>query len=165
MVIFLIILFILQLIMFYFISLFYMRMAKLDRLEAKQQKLMTEMDDAIAAYLSELKDENDRLIRMLEMRVDEEKQPSSKDVLKEKAEPVPAQSEVIQNQRPVVPVQVALQSYKNSNSTNPANVDLMPEDDDRTRAIRLQKEGWSVEEIARELGKGKTEIELILKFK
>lgn len=149
--------------MFYFIALFYMRMAKFDRLESKQQKLMTEMDDAIAVYLSELKDENDRLIRMLEKRVDEEEQPSSKEGMKEKAQPVSSQTEISPNQRPVIPVQVALQSYKSA--TKPPAVDFLEEVDDRAKAVQLHKEGLSVEEIARQLGKGKTEIELILKFK
>ncbi|GKV55564.1 swarming motility protein SwrB [Sporosarcina sp. NCCP-2222] len=163
MVIFLIILFILQLITFYFIALLYMRMAKFDKLETKQQKLMSEMDDAIAAYLTELKDENDRLIRLLEKRLDDEVEPAEKDSQKEKLHMAPAPSEKGQNQKPVIPVQVALQSYKSF--SKPSVADNQEEEDDRSRALKLQKNGWSVEEIARELGKGKTEIELILKFK
>lgn len=140
-----------------------MRMAKFDKLETKQQKLMSEMDDTIAAYLTELKDENDRLIRLLEKRMDDEVEPSEKEIRKEKAQTAPAPSEMRQNQKPVIPVQVALQSYKSY--SKPSEPDNQDEEDDRTRALNLQKNGWSVEEIARELGKGKTEIELILKFK
>ncbi|MCG3090075.1 DUF6115 domain-containing protein [Sporosarcina cyprini] len=163
MVIFLIILFILQLITFYFIALLFMRMAKFDKLETKQQKLMSEMDDTIAAYLTELKDENDRLIRLLEKRMVDEVELSEKEIRKVKAQTAPAPSEMRQNQKPVIPVQVALQSYKSY--SKPSEPDNQDEEDDRTRALNLQKNGWSVEEIARELGKGKTEIELILKFK
>lgn len=139
-----------------------MRMAKFDKLETKQQKLMSEMDDAIAAYLTELKDENDRLIRLLEKRMDDEK-PAGKDSRKEMTNAPPAPRDIIQNQKPVIPVQVALQSYKSF--SKPSEADSREEDDDRAKALKLQKNGWSVEEIARELGKGKTEIELILKFK
>ena len=63
--IFLVFLFILQIISFYFLALFYTKMSQFDDLEKKQRKLMDEMDDSIAAYLSELKDENERLIEQL----------------------------------------------------------------------------------------------------
>lgn len=36
--------------------------------------------------------------------------------------------------------------------------------DDRTRVIQLHEAGQSVENIAKKLGKGRTEVELILKF-
>ena len=63
--IFLVFLFIIQIISFYFLALLYTKVTKFDDLEKKQRKLMTEMDDSIGAYLSELKDENDRLIEQL----------------------------------------------------------------------------------------------------
>ena len=37
--------------------------------------------------------------------------------------------------------------------------------DDRTRAFNMHDEGKPVEEIAKKLGKGKTEVELLLKFR
>ena len=54
-----------QIIGFYFLALLYTKVSKFDDLEKKQRKLMEEMDDSIGAYLSELKDENDRLIERL----------------------------------------------------------------------------------------------------
>jgi len=103
------------------------------------------------------------LIRLLEKRLDDEVEPAEKDSQKEKLHMAPAPSEKGQNQKPVIPVQVALQSYKSF--SKPSVADNQEEEDDRSRALKLQKNGWTVEEIARELGKGKTEIELILKFK
>ena len=38
-------------------------------------------------------------------------------------------------------------------------------EDARTQVIRLHDAGQSIEEIAKQLGKGRTEIELILKFR
>ena len=66
--IFLLFLFVTQLISFYFLALLYAKVSKFDDLEKKQGKLMREMDDSITAYLSELKDENDRLIIQLASR-------------------------------------------------------------------------------------------------
>ena len=37
--------------------------------------------------------------------------------------------------------------------------------DDRTKAINLHDTGQTIEEIAKALGKGRTEVELILKFR
>ena len=66
--IFLVFLFHLQIISFYFLALLYTKVSKFDDLEKKQRKLMDEMDDSIGAYLSELKDENERLIERLAER-------------------------------------------------------------------------------------------------
>ena len=63
--IFLVFLFIIQIIGFYFLALLYTKVTKFDDLEKKQRKLMAEMDNSIGAYLSELKDENERLIEQL----------------------------------------------------------------------------------------------------
>ena len=67
--VFLLFLFILQLISFYFMALLYMKVSKFNNLEKKQEKLMAEMDDAIGAYLSELKEENERLIQIIDKRL------------------------------------------------------------------------------------------------
>ena len=68
MIIFLVILFLLQLISFYFLALLYTKVSKFDDLEKKQRKIMNEMDDSLGAYLAELKDENERLIQRLAER-------------------------------------------------------------------------------------------------
>ncbi len=68
--IFIVILFIIQIISFYFLALLYTKVSNFDSLEKKQRKLMEEMDDSITAYLTELKDENDRLINQLSVKVD-----------------------------------------------------------------------------------------------
>ena len=67
--IFLVFLFIIQIISFYFLALLYTKVTKFDDLEKKQRKLMAEMDNSIGAYLSELKDENERLIEQLTVHV------------------------------------------------------------------------------------------------
>ena len=68
MIIFLVILFLLQLISFYFLALLYTKVSKFDDFEKKQRKIMNEMDDSLGAYLAELKDENERLIQRLAER-------------------------------------------------------------------------------------------------
>ena len=150
--IFLLFLFILQIITFYFLALLYTKSSKYDDLEKKQQTLMREMDDSIGLYLSELKDENDRLIEKLSKRVDKEEIPVT-------IKPIVESSPTVK-----VPVNLALKSYQATKKYK-NEPELVEETDERTRIIRLYEAGQSIEEIAKTLGKGRTEVELILKFR
>ena len=67
-------------------------------------------------------------------------------------------------------MKVALKSYQsapliNANGSSSELDSKVVEMDDRTRAINMYDEGKPVEEIAKKLGKGKTEVELLLKFR
>lgn len=164
--IFLVFLFITQLISFYFLAILNAKVSKFDDLEKRQTTLMREMDDSIGVYLSELKDENDRLIQQLAMR--EEKRV---DLVKE----IPIQHEkeqtIVEDEKakdttikiPKIPVNLALKSY--GAATKPVKGPILEVVDDKLRAIDLYDAGYSIEEIARTLGKGKTEVELVLKFR
>lgn len=160
-------LFIVQVISFYFLALLYTKVSKFDDLEKKQRKLMIEMDDSIGAYLSELKDENERLIEQLVTR---ERAPIAKkvtsSVLVKKQEQTATIEQVppmIRVSKPTIPVNVALKSYHAVTTTQQGPT--LEVEDDRTQALKLFDAGQSIEEIAKALGKGKTEVELILKFR
>lgn len=170
-------LFILQIIGFMVMTLFYIKISKFNNLEKKQQQLMKEMDQSVLAYLGEIKEENDRLIQQLNKRP--EPQPV-------REPPQPRQQQVVVTDMPEaeikpkphpVPFQFALRSYQKTadNDQKEKESQLEPEPisvpksepkvlDDRERAKQLFDEGKSISEIARELKKGKTEIELLLKF-
>jgi len=167
--VFIVFLFIIQIISFYFLALLYTKVTKFDDLEKKQQKLMAEMDNSIGAYLSELKDENERLIERLSERekqtkiekVDKSTVPA--EIITESNEVIPA---LLVN-RPKMPVNLALKSYVASTAQSFKQNDAVETvaEDDRSRTIILHDAGYSDEEIAKKLGKGLTEVELILKFR
>ena len=160
-------LFIVQIISFYFLALLYTKVSKFDDLEKKQRKLMIEMDDSIGAYLSELKDENERLIERLAARPYEpivkkvESSPLAPPVNKQELAATLEQSQPV-IRKSTVPVNLALKSY---NAVTTAKEPTPAVDDDRTRALKMHDAGQSIEEIAKTLGKGRTEVELILKFR
>lgn len=168
--IFLLFLFILQLFGFYIMALLYMKVSKFNDLEKKQQKLMAEMDDSVGVYLAELKEENDRLIKIIEKR-QESNSSHEKEIKKQQ---VTQSGTVVENNKenftlnqPSVPMKVAMKSYQTSPAvkesvTKPSFDEVKM--DDRSIAIRMHKEGKSIEEIAKSLGKGKTEVNLLLKF-
>lgn len=170
--IFLVILFLLQIIGFYFLALLYTKVSKFDDLEKKQRKLMEEMDDSIGAYLAELKDENERLIAKLSERDAKETEQKQDDTPIQTVQESVGAAQETKSERlidlPKMPVKLALKSYNNTVSVQepPLFEQSEPElEDDRTRAIALYDAGHSIETIAKKLGKGKTEVELILKFK
>ena len=69
---------------------------------------------------------------------------------------------------PKIPVNLALKSYNAVTAATETALAQATESemvDDRTRAIQMHNAGVSVEEIAKKLGKGRTEVELILKFR
>lgn len=161
--IFLVFLFIIQIIGFYFLALLYTKMSKFDDLEKKQRRLMSEMDDSIAAYLSELKDENDRLVERLAMKSKEFDKPSNGLQMVQQSLPVEEAQPTVPINAPKLPIRLALKSY-DAVSTRALELEKV-EVDDRTRAFNLHDAGKSVEEIAKTLGKGRTEVELFLKFR
>lgn len=128
---------------------------------------MIEMDDSIGAYLSELKDENERLIEQLVTR---ERAPIAKKVTssvlankQEQTATIEQVPPIIRVSKPTIPVNVALKSYHAVTTTQQGQT--LEVEDDRTQALKLFDAGQSIEEIAKALGKGKTEVELILKFR
>ena len=167
--VFLLFLFILQVIGFYFIALLYMKVSKFNNLEKKQQKLMAEMDDAIGAYLSELKEENERLIAIIEKRQENDNR-NEKTSDSHRQEPVQqAERKDFNIVTPSYPVKAAMKSYQTTptlkESSLSKSISKVKEIDSRTLAIQMHDEGKPIEEIAKKLGKGKTEVELLLKFR
>lgn len=171
-----IILIISQLISFYLIILLNAKIAKFKDLEVRQEQLIREMDDAISVYLIEMREENDRLIKELS-KVNQE-EPSSKNSnfeLKESLErsnsidiiSTPSKDVLVQP-KTILPniAKKAYQQQKNIDSTHQKETikqDTIA-DTFENKVLELYKIGKTIEEIAKETNKGKTEIELLLKF-
>ncbi|MFF2176930.1 hypothetical protein ACFVT8_10775 [Lysinibacillus sp. NPDC058147] len=190
------VLFILQLISFYFLIILNTKLAKFKDLEKKQERLMSEMDDTISVYLAEMKDENDRLIQELqrvsksETKTNAVKQ-EEQIVRQEQAQPPSLKKEestvdgpisLDNEQRIYVPKNIVANAYSRQQQTGAKTeakvVHSKQQATDATKkqeaklkpltveqqAIELAKQGKTPEEIAKQLQKGKTEIELLLKF-
>lgn len=180
--IFIVLLFVMQIISFYFLALLFTKISNFDDLEKKQRMLMDEMDDSITVYLSEIKDENDRLINELTSKVnqtDEKQTEKNHNPVVDRINNLQEQPSIIDLKTPVIPLNIALKSYgttkiqteqvEEQGLKEQGLEELGPEGlletDERTRAIRLFDAGESIEDIAKTLGKGRTEVELILKFR
>ncbi|MER2000059.1 MAG: hypothetical protein ABS882_09795 [Lysinibacillus sp.] len=177
-------LFILQLLSFFWIALLNTKLSKYKDLEKKQQSLIEEMDNSIGAYLVEMKDENDRLIQELKAASMEQtniKQVVIEDELKhttlqeELTNPVAS----LQGDKPAAftPKKKAANAYGRHQEVHtpgfeqhkvsailkevePQKVPLTFEQ----KVKNMYDEGQTIEQIAKATNKGKTEIELLLKF-
>ena len=187
--IFLIILVISQLLCFYFIILLNMKVSKFNNLEKRQDQLLREMDDAISLYLIEMKEENDRLIKELSI-VKPTEQNNVKLEDKEKVNFATGLQEknaldtignnphdvTIKDTKSFIPLSKVQSAYnqpavkaKSSNETSNNMEQLMEEEpfvapSDEEKILSLHQKGRSIDEIAKIMEKGKTEIELLLKF-
>ncbi|XKO56399.1 hypothetical protein ACI2WT_05095 [Lysinibacillus fusiformis] len=182
------VLFFLQLLTFYFLIILNTKLAKFKDLEKKQERLMSEMDDTISVYLTEMKDENDRLIKELqnvspsELAATSVQQTVSYEPQQEQA--YSAAEQELKKDRPLsldkdarlyVPKNIVANAYSRQRQTTetiasspmPLKVEQKEEVKELTmeqQALNLAKQGKSTEEIAKQLQKGKTEIDLLLKF-
>lgn len=187
----LVVLFICQLLSFFFIILLNSRLAKFKDLEIRQERIVKEMDDAIGLYLMEMKEENDRLIKELttskqtfieKQQFAESKEP---DQWTEESAVSPA-SETLDDlqttqQKPYVPLAFAANVYskqKQQISAEEQQVEQVPKDympaqeqgelsrlaPFEREVVEMHRAGKTIEEIAKKTQKGKTEIELLIKF-
>lgn len=183
------ILFFLQLLSFYFLIILNTKLAKFKDLEKKQERLMREMDDTISVYLADMKDENDRLIQELhsvsksELNVNAIQQAEkklsfrkSKSLFLKKNEKKEQESPNLEtDSRKYIPKNIVASAYSRQQQSvsKAAQSDSMANETEKEQpkvftmeqqAIELAKQGKTPEEIAKQLQKGKTEIELLLKF-
>ncbi|KOS62685.1 hypothetical protein FJQ98_06250 [Lysinibacillus agricola] len=177
------VLFILQLLSFYFLIILNTKLAKFKDLEIKQERLMREMDDTISVYLAEVKDENNRLIEELQsvsttqvktVLQDEQIMSTKEQIEVEKTKE--ASSNLDSETRIYVPKNIVANAYSRHQQSGNKSVQSTSQTDKaipmeepkpltiEQQAVQLAKQGKTSEEIAKQLQKGKTEIELLLKF-
>ena len=185
----LIVLFICQLLSFFFIILLNSKLARFRDLEARQEQIVREMDDAIGLHLMEMKEENDRLIKELKSgkqtsirghgnseETDTEAHLSAGEDAASREPEVTAES-----RKPHVPIAFATNAYSRQKQQDPADkqpVQKGPGSAESSQeqggpshlasfereVLEMHRAGKTIEEIAKETQKGKTEIELLIKF-
>ncbi len=184
--IFIILLVISQLFCFYIIALLNAKVAKFKDLEIRQNQLMKEMEESISLYLVEIREENDRLIQELSERKQKnsERKPekvvtlgNTDEAIVDDRKNIDDKSITTLEQKKFVPKAVARNAY-NKTKNGHSNIDdiktVVQNDNKSTikdqplsfeqQVLTLRDHGKSIEEIAKMTNKGKTEIELVLKF-
>jgi len=179
------VLFVLQLLSFYFIIILNTKLAKFKDLEKKQERLMREMDDSISLYLAEMKDENNRLIQALQVvpkpektTTVQQKRPASQKNQEQPLAQIESQTKDVgrdHEPRILMPKNIVANAYSRQQvgatpvqATSPKPPPVQKEEPQpltlEQQIVQMAKQGKTAEEIAKKLQKGKTEIELLLKF-
>ncbi|EKN63910.1 coupling factor for flagellin transcription and translation [Schinkia azotoformans LMG 9581] len=135
--------FILHVFAFFWIFLLSMRLKRTNEIEKRQAEIQKEIEDLFQSYLLEMKEENEKLLNL----IDKSKPPINK---REKVTQQPYQTQEKPKPKEYTPPMPSAQD-RFEQSLN-------------SKVVLLHEQGFKAEEIAQKLNKGKTEIELILKF-
>ncbi|OLP66417.1 hypothetical protein BACPU_07190 [Bacillus pumilus] len=161
----------------YFVIILYTRMNSLKATEQKQRELLEETENTLAAFLMEVKEENDKLSKAaaasphsiageLETDLQTPKQPQPPTESQQSIEsedPVPEHLSALLSEVEVQEEKVNEPVPSHETEDNAPSVeDNEASFQDQVKA--LYDQGLTLEEIAKELKTGKTEIELLLKF-
>ena len=156
------VLFLLQIISFYFIALLNMKISKYKGMEDKQEQMIKEIENSFSAYIAEIKDENDRLLH--ELKEQNNYSSEKKEVIsiakKEISSASNEESQSLIISRPLVSKQKAASSYVQSSNLPEKEIPITLKE----KVLYHSEEGKNPTEIAKLLQIGKTEVELFLKF-
>jgi Helix-turn-helix domain of resolvase len=159
----------LHVVAFYFIVVLYMKYSTIKNISDTQRQILEETENSMTSFLIDIKDENDRLIEKLvktsntipQKKEERDINPINQDKKASHIEIQKPDKHVDKNELPdyllnVDQVEDIVEINQSKQLTNPSFED---------RAINLYKEGHTIEQIAKQLNVGKTEIELLLKFR
>ncbi|MED5092483.1 Swarming motility protein SwrB [Bacillus safensis] len=161
----------------YFVIILYTRMNSLKATEQKQRELLEETENTLAAFLMEVKEENDKLSKVAAASPDFSAEELKSDLQTPKQPQPPIESQQSVESEDPVPEhlsallnEVEVQEEKvnepvpqlETEASMPSKSEIEETFEDQVKT--LYDEGRSLEEIAKEMKTGKTEIELLLKF-
>ncbi|PGT86693.1 MULTISPECIES: hypothetical protein [Bacillaceae] len=159
----------LHVVAFYFIVVLYMKYSTIKNISDTQRQLLEETENSMTSFLIDIKDENDRLIEKLlktsnsipQKKEEHHFNPNNQDQKASHVEIQKPDKQVDKHELPdyllnVDQVEDIVEINQPKQQKNPSFEE---------KAINLYKEGHTIEQIAKRLNVGKTEIELLLKFR
>ncbi|MBS4172544.1 hypothetical protein [Bacillus sp. FJAT-49736] len=154
------------------IIILYLRQNRFLQAEQNQTKALKDMEEIFTSYLLEMKEENDDFIKKVQSLysksninsslIEKEIAPKTNTLNINEQPSEPPLPSFIRNHAEKSYQKVMTKMDDQSKETNPNDLAILPLED---QAVLLQKEGHTIEQIAQKLHKGKTEIELLLKFR
>ncbi|RJS62211.1 hypothetical protein [Bacillus sp. PK3_68] len=159
------------------IILLFTRQNRLYEVKRQQEKLVADMEEMMTAYLLEMKEENERFIKEFSSHPTAEdtfsiRTPSPPKAASEQTSADNIQADSLTISAPSMQRVRAAQVYNVTNKTPnedgkeqiKENIALPDEQKASEDIFSLNEQGLSIGEIAKKLNKGKTEVELALKF-
>ncbi|MCL9969499.1 hypothetical protein MX569_02715 [Anoxybacillus kestanbolensis] len=139
--------FVLHGISLFLIILLSLKWVKIKETEREQAELIREMETMMTTYLMQFKEENERFVKQI----------TSSAVRQKKRETPPS----LREEQPSLPIDDVVARIELSTTTPKGEQSL---DSLVSEALKLQQQGKTIDEIAKILKRGKTEMELLLKF-
>ena len=175
-------LFLLNICSIFAIIILYLRQNRLIVLERKQRETINEMEELMTGYLLEMKEENENFLKVLNVEgsMNHVSQGSKDDESKKERQknetnfPEPIKRDVVQqdDMPDIPPIDVTDTLELSSSGSERQKKDFsslleesMHEPSLNEQVDELAAQGASVAEIAQKLNRGRTEIELLLKFR
>ncbi|WP_066193799.1 MULTISPECIES: hypothetical protein [Gracilibacillus] len=147
--------FLIHLVTFIIIKQWKKKVDAVEEAELRMKEQSRSLEDTLALYLVEIKEENAALIERLEA---EQSSSRTKEPIVTNAEQPPHQ----ETEQPDEAVETLTADYQPITEVDQVEDKL--EQSLIAQALHLQDKGYTIEGIAKKLNKGKTEIELLLKF-
>lgn len=154
------ILFLLNILFAFALLLLFMRQNRLMDIEKRQKLMLEESEQVMAALLEEMKEENERLLDLVTENKALEDRPLANMIIEE-MNPQPdaaVQQNDSEEKKPLEPSDHDVPEASQESDEVSGSMTL------REQVEILAAQGLTITEIARKLNKGKTEIELLMKF-
>ncbi|WP_044337377.1 DUF6115 domain-containing protein [Rossellomorea aquimaris] len=151
------------------IVILYSRQNRFLNMEKDHKKMISELEAVISTYLMEMKEENEEFLRTFTNHANSQTQISDKPS-DENINSSPLQTNPKWTGAGYKQASKAYQQKTTPRGTDEKKLEMKPtvrtnEDPFTQQVLSLKREGLTIEEIAQTVGKGKTEIELLLKFR
>ncbi|KZZ82827.1 MULTISPECIES: hypothetical protein [Bacillaceae] len=148
----------LHIISFYLILLLFTKISSLKQTKNEQESILEETEQLLAAFMLEQKEEHDRFLKEL----DRTSAPGKTGTITEKKEE-PDQKK--HDRKEPDPVELLPEHLKHAEVMEDSIEWTSPALKNADEVVTLHEKGYSIEEIAKKTNKGKTEVELLLKFR
>ncbi|MEM5010794.1 hypothetical protein WKH57_08750 [Niallia taxi] len=175
------------------IALLFIRQNRLAAFESRQEKALEEMEEIVSSFIAEIKEENELFLDRVQ-RLDDNLEESKMEELRstlEVSEPKPipmintykaaaksyqtfeksaGNDDVEELLDLILPQNPEEKAVQEEDIADEAIVEKEEEPEEKEKTLlevvtELEEQGKTIEEIAKQLNKGKTEIELLLKFR
>ncbi|MEG7334107.1 Swarming motility protein SwrB [Bacillus subtilis] len=146
-------------VLLYAVIILYTRLAAVKETEKQQKKILEETENTLAAFLLELKEENEKLIENTDSPSSQAEKETQKSDL-QRSEKY-AERDAVQEEENL-PEHIEGLITEVERQEESVNSDVQSFED---QVIDLYEQGYSASQIAQKLKSGKTEIELFLKFR
>lgn len=147
-----------------------LRVSKAKELEKRQEQIAKEIEDTFTAYLIEIKEENANLLNKLEENGDNGGKVKQDEETLEDAPYIANRKNNINHVPDQVVKKEETESKRGNENDTPSYQPPVPGEQDHyqpsieSTVFQMYNEGATIEEIAKRLDRGTTEIELTLKF-